>query len=148
MTGAIYAHYSSYNQREESIEGQIRKCTAFAEKNDITILKHYIERAFSAKTDRRPTFQEMIKDSGKKLFDIVLVWKLDRFARNRYDSARYKSALKKNGAKVVSAMDDDVIDAIVSMVMCLQEQENVNLPLYEKGLSETEKSIESLLNAI
>ena len=47
----------------------------------------------------------MIRDSGKGLFDIVLVWKLDRFARNRYDSAHYKSALKKNGVKVVSATE-------------------------------------------
>ena len=73
--------------------------------NGITILRHYIDRAFSAKTDNRPEFQNMIKDSGKKLFDMVIVWKLDRFARNRYDSARYKSLLKKNGIKVVSATE-------------------------------------------
>ena len=105
MNAVIYARYSSDNQREESIEGQIRECTAFAEKNGITILKHYIDRAFSAKTDNRPEFQHMIRDSGKKLFDMVIVWKLDRFARNRYDSARYKTVLKKNGVKVVSATE-------------------------------------------
>ena len=44
MTAVIYARYSSDNQREESIEGQIRECTAYAEKNDITIVKHYIDR--------------------------------------------------------------------------------------------------------
>ena len=105
MTAVIYARYSSDNQREESIEGQIRECTAYAEKNGITIVKHYIDRAISAKTDNRPEFQQMIKDSDKKLFDIVLVWKLDRFARNRYDSARYKTQLKKNGAKLMSATE-------------------------------------------
>jgi len=105
MKAVIYARYSSDSQREESIEGQLRECTAFAEKNSITILRHYIDRAFSAKTDNRPEFQNMIKDSGKKLFDMVIVWKLDRFARNRYDSARYKSLLKKNGVKVVSATE-------------------------------------------
>lgn len=47
MKAVIYARYSSDNQREESIEGQIRECTAFAEKNDITVLKHYIDRAYS-----------------------------------------------------------------------------------------------------
>ena len=72
MTAVIYARYSSDNQREESIEGQIRECTAYAEKNGITIVKHYIDRAISAKTDNRPEFQQMIKDSDKKLFDIVL----------------------------------------------------------------------------
>ena len=105
MTAVIYARYSSDNQREESIEGQIRECTAYAEKNDITIVKHYIDRAISAKTDNRPQFRQMIKDSDKKLFDIVLVWKLDRFARNRYDSARYKTQLKKNGVKLMSATE-------------------------------------------
>ena len=69
MTAVIYARYSSDNQREESIEGQIRECTAYAEKNGITIVKHYIDRAISAKTDNRPEFQQMIKDSDKKLFD-------------------------------------------------------------------------------
>ena len=105
MTAVIYARYSSDNQREESIEGQIRECTAYAEKNGITIVKHYIDRAISAKTDNRPEFQQMIKDSDKTLFDIVLVWKLDRFARNRYDSARYKTQLKKNGVKLMSATE-------------------------------------------
>lgn len=47
----------------------------------------------------------MIKDSGKRLFDMVIVWKLDRFARNRYGSARYKAGLKKNGVKVASATE-------------------------------------------
>ena len=55
MKAVIYARYSSDNQREESIEGQIRECTAFAEKNGITILRHYIDRAFSAKTDVNAT---------------------------------------------------------------------------------------------
>ena len=105
MKAVIYARYSSDNQREESIEGQIRECTAYAEKNGITVLRHYIDRAFSAKTDNRPEFQNMIRDSGKRLFDMIIVWKLDRFARNRYDSARYKTLLKKNGVKVVSATE-------------------------------------------
>ena len=105
MISVIYARYSSDNQREESIEGQIRECTAFAEKNDLTILKHYIDRAYSARTDHRPAFQEMIKDSDKHLFDMVIVWKLDRFSRDRYDSARYKVLLKKNNVRVVSATE-------------------------------------------
>ena len=105
MTAVIYARYSSDNQREESIEGQIRECTAYAEKNGITIVKHYIDRALSAKTDNRPEFQQMIKDSEKRLFDIVLVWKLDRFARNRYDSAHYEYQLERNHVKLVSATE-------------------------------------------
>ena len=105
MTAVIYARYSSDNQREESIEGQIRECTAYAEKNGITVVKHYIDRALSAKTDNRPDFQPIIKDSEKRLFDIVLVWKLDRFARNRYDSAHYEYQLERNHVKLVSATE-------------------------------------------
>ncbi len=105
MNAVIYARYSSDNQREESIEGQLRECTAFAERSGFTVLHHYIDRAYSATTDNRPEFQQMIKDSGKHLFDVVIVWKLDRFSRNRYDSARYKNTLKKNGVKVLSATE-------------------------------------------
>ena len=105
MRGVIYARYSSDNQREESIEGQIRENTAYANKNGIDIVGTYIDRAYSAKTDNRPEFQRMIKDSAKKGFDVVIVWKLDRFSRNRYDSARYKAMLRKNDVKVVSATE-------------------------------------------
>ena len=66
MKGVIYARYSSDNQREESIERQFRECKAFAEKNDIQIVETYIDRALSARTDRRPDFQRMIKDSSGK----------------------------------------------------------------------------------
>ena len=105
MNGVIYARYSSEKQKEESIEGQLRECKAFAKRNDIHIVDTYIDRAISAKTDNRPSFQKMIKDSAKRPFDVILVWKLDRFARNRYDSAHYKSVLRKNGVKVVSVTE-------------------------------------------
>jgi len=105
LKGVIYARYSSDSQTENSIEGQLRECKAFAERNDMTILGTYIDRAFSAKTDNRPEFQKMIKDSSKGLFDFILVWKFDRFARNRYDSAHNKAILRKNGVKVISATE-------------------------------------------
>ena len=105
MTAVIYARYSSDSQREASIEGQLRDCKDYAEKNDITVVGTYIDRAYSAKTDDRPEFQHMIKDSAKKIFDVVLVWKLDRFARNRYDAVNYKHQLEKNGVHLVSAME-------------------------------------------
>ena len=106
MKAVIYARYSSDNQREESIEGQLRECKEYAKRYDMVVVDTYIDRALSAKTDNRPEFLRMIKESGKGLFDIVLVWKLDRFARNRYDSARYKNILKKNGVKVISAREN------------------------------------------
>ena len=105
MKGVIYARYSSDNQREESIEGQIRENMAYAERNGIEIVGTYIDRAYSARTDNRPEFQRMIKDSARRKFEVVIVWKLDRFSRNRYDSAKYKSVLKKNGVRVISATE-------------------------------------------
>ena len=105
MKGVIYARYSSDSQREESIEGQIRECMAFAEKNGIDIIETYVDRALSAKTANRPDFQRLIKDSASKKFEVLLVWKLDRFARNKYDSAHYKRILKNNSVKVVSATE-------------------------------------------
>ncbi len=107
MNAVIYARFSSDRQREESIEGQVRECNAYAEKNGIRVVTTYIDRAKSAAkdTDKRENFQKMIKDSAKHLFDIVLVWKLDRFARSRYDSAHFKNILRKNGVKVVSATE-------------------------------------------
>jgi len=121
MKAVIYARYSSDNQREESIEGQLRECKAFAEKNGMTILTTYIDRALSAKTDNRPEFQRMIKDSHKQLFDVVVVWKLDRFARKRYDSAKYKAILRKNNVKVVSATEPISDDATGILLESLLE---------------------------
>ena len=114
MNAVIYARYSSDSQREESNDGQLRECKAFAESNDITIVDTYIDRALSAKTDNRPDFQRMIKESAKGNFEMIIVWKLDRFARNRYDSAHYKAILQKNGVKVVSAMATKTIICCIS----------------------------------
>ena len=102
----IYARYSSDKQTEQSIEGQIAVCEEFAKRNDYKIIDYYIDRAISGTTDNRPSFQKMIKDSSKKLFDYVLVYKLDRFSRNRYDSVVYKRELRKNNVKVISACEN------------------------------------------
>ncbi len=102
----IYARYSCSNQTEQSIEGQLADCERFAERCGFQIVGTYIDRALTATTDRRPQFQQMIKDSEKGMFDVIVVWKLDRFARNRYDSAVYKQRLKNNGVRVMSAMEN------------------------------------------
>jgi DNA invertase Pin-like site-specific DNA recombinase len=104
MKAVIYARYSSDSQRENPLRGSFGNVPPLPRRTYYHLAPLH-DRAFSAKTDNRPEFQNMIKDSGKKLFDMVIVWKLDRFARNRYDSARYKSTLKKNGVKVVSATE-------------------------------------------
>lgn len=107
----IYARFSSHSQTEQSIEGQLRECYDYAKKHDLLVVSEYIDRALTGTTDKRPSFLQMIEDSKKKTFDYVLVYQLDRFARNRYDSANYKAKLKKNGVRVLSAKENISEDA-------------------------------------
>ena len=111
MNVVLYARFSSENQTENSIDGQLRECEIYCERNGMTVVKTYIDRALSAKSDRRPDFQNLIRDSEKRLFEAVVVWKLDRFSRNRYDSAYYKRILRRNGVKVLSATEPISDDA-------------------------------------
>ncbi len=107
----IYARFSSHAQNEQSIEGQLAECHAFAERNGLQIRHEYIDRALTGTTDKRPEFLRMIEDSKRKGFQFVIVYQLDRFARNRYDSATYKAKLKKNGVRVLSAKENITDDA-------------------------------------
>lgn len=144
----IYARYSSDKQTEQSIEGQLRYCYQYAEQHDYRVVGEYIDRAISGTSDRRPQFQQMISDAEKKQFKYVLVWKLDRFARNRYDSAIYKTKLKKSGVKVLSVTegigdgDESIILEAVLEAMAetysRQLSQNVKRGMHEsalKGLS-------------
>lgn len=101
----FYGRYSSTNQTEQSIEGQRHVCQKYAEQNDMQIVAEYVDRAISGTSDQRPQFQQMIADSAAASWECVLVYKLDRFARNRYDSALYKKKLRDNGVRVVSATE-------------------------------------------
>ncbi len=105
MNAVIYARYSSHSQTEQSIEGQLHDNYEWAAKNGVTVIGEYIDRAQSARTDARTDFQRMIADAAKRQFEMVIVWKLDRFARNRYDSAIYKAKLGKFGVRVVSVKE-------------------------------------------
>lgn len=107
MRAALYARYSAGpRQTDQSIEGQIRDCTAFCEQRGFTVVEVYADRHISGKTDERPEFQRLIADSKKKKFDAVVVWKTDRFARNKYDSAIYKRQLKMNGIQIFYAKEN------------------------------------------
>lgn len=120
MKVVIYARYSSHNQSECSIEGQLEICRAYAQQNNFDIIGEYIDRATTGTTDNRPQFRKMIEDSEKQLFNGVLVYALDRFARNRYDSAVYKAKLKKSNIKVYSAREnisDDPAGVLMESVL-------------------------------
>lgn len=105
IRAVIYARYSSSGQREESIEGQIRECKAYAKRNGFTIVGEYADRALTGRTDKRPDFQRMLRDAERGTFEAVICWKMDRFARNRYDSATYKYRLKKCGVRLFYAAE-------------------------------------------
>ena len=105
-TAVIYARYSSDKQTEQSIEGQVRVCNEYARKHDIVIVDQYVDRAMTGTNDRREEFQKMLKDSAKAKWDYVLVYKLDRFSRDKYESAIHRRTLRNNGIKLVSAMEN------------------------------------------
>lgn len=105
-TAVIYARYSCDKQTEQSIDGQLRVCQDYAKSHDIMIIDTYIDQAISGTTDNRPDFQRMVKDSAKKAFEFVLVYKLDRFSRDKFAATMYKHTLKQNGVKVLSAMEN------------------------------------------
>lgn len=104
-TAVIYARYSSDKQSEQSIDGQLYDCYNYAKQHGVKVLREYIDRAMTGKNDDRPAFKEMIADSAKERWDYVLVWKLDRFARNTMDSAINRRELKKNGVRLLSVME-------------------------------------------
>jgi len=105
-TAVIYARYSSERQTEQSIEGQLRVCNDYAARNDIVVVDTYIDRAMTGTNDKRADFQRMLKDSAKRAWDYVLVYKIDRFGRNKYELAMNKHTLKNNGIRLISAMEN------------------------------------------
>lgn len=106
MDVVIYARYSSHNQTEQSIEGQLNVCYEYAKRNNYNVIREYIDRATTGTNDNRANFQQMMKDSKQKLFQGVLVYQLDRFSRNKYDSVVNKNKLKANGVRVISAKEN------------------------------------------
>ena len=111
----LYARFSSDNQREESIEAQLRAMHEYCSRNSIVVIHEFCDRAKSATTDDRPEFLKMIAASREGDFDFAIVHKLDRFSRNRYDSAYYKRELKKNGVQLLSVLEqmDDSPESII-----------------------------------
>lgn len=102
----IYARYSSDTQTEQSIEGQLRVCQNYAKNNQLLVVDTYVDRAMTGTNDMRPDFQRMIKASSKRQWEYVIVYKLDRFSRDKYEMAIHRKHLKDNGIKILSAMEN------------------------------------------
>lgn len=143
-TAVIYARYSSERQNEQSIEGQLSSCQSYASENDIVIVDTYIDRAMTGKNDNRKEFQRMLKDSYKQAWDYVIVYKLDRFSRNKYEMAIHKKTLRDNGVKLLSAMEriPDTPEGIILESMLEGMAEYYSAELSQKvtrGLNENRK---------
>ncbi|MGL4549423.1 recombinase family protein [Eubacterium aggregans] len=137
----IYARFSSDNQRDESIDAQVRACKEYCKRNGMVLVKIYSDEARSATTDQRPEFQQMIRDAESGEWQAVIVHKLDRFSRDRYDSAYYKRQLKINGIRLYSVLEnlDDSPESIIleSVLEGMAEYYSKNLARETmKGLKE------------
>lgn len=139
---AFYGRFSSNNQREESAEAQLRASSDFADRNNYEIVAKYIDRAKSGTSSRKRTeFLKIIKDAEKGLFQVIIVHKLDRFSRDKYDSAFYKRKLKQCGVKLISVTEqlDDSPESVIleSVIEGMAEYYSKNLARETmKGLKE------------
>ena len=140
----IYARYSSERQTEQSIEGQLSVCKKFALDNDFAVLDEYIDRATTGTNDNRLAFQTMIRDSARREWQYVIVYKGDRFSRNRIESAIHKKTLRDNGVKLVSATENipDSPEGIIleSLLEGMAEYYSAELSQkVKRGLNESRK---------
>lgn len=137
----FYGRFSSNNQREESIGAQLRATKDFAQRNGYEIVAEYTDKAKSGTNDKRPEFRRMIKDAESGNFDYVIVHKLDRFSRDKYDSALYKRKLKQCGVRLISVTEqlDDSPESVIleSVIEGMAEYYSKNLARETmKGLKE------------
>ena len=102
-SAVIYARYSSASQTEQSIEGQLHVCNQYAKANDLIVVDTYIDRATTGTNDNRAAFQQMLKDSEASVWEVVLVYAIDRFGRNSIEVAINKQRLKSNKKVLISA---------------------------------------------
>lgn len=132
-TAVIYARYSSHNQRDVSIEQQVTECQEFAQRNSLNILEIYADRAVSGKTDRRPNFQRMMKEAGKKKFQYVVAWKSNRMGRNMLQAMMNEARLNELGVRCLYTEED--FDDTAAGRFALRNMMNVN-QFYSENMAE------------
>ena len=140
-TAYAYARFSSDNQREESIDAQVRAINEYCAKEGIKLLRVFKDEAFSARTDKRPAFQELFQLIKTHPADYLIVHKSDRFARSRADDAFYRAKLKEAGMRLVSVLErfDDTPESIImeGLMASLNEYYSANLSREsKKGIKE------------
>jgi len=132
----IYCRYSCDKQQETSIEGQLDVCYSYANKNGYEVVQEFIDRATTGRNDNRAEFQRMLSLSNKKEFDAVIVYKLDRFSRNRYEAVINEKKLNDNGVLLLSAMENvnDNAESVILKSLMQGLNEYYSLELSQKVL--------------
>ena len=138
LTYAVgYCRFSSDNQRNESIDAQKRAIQNYADENNIIVTNWYLDYAQSGTSADRKEFQKMIEASKYRNFSMVLVHKLDRFSRSKYDNAIYKHKLQLNGVRVISATETisntpegALMEGLLEMFAELYSKASMGLGLY------------------
>lgn len=129
----IYARFSSHNQREVSIEQQIKECQKFAAANNLRVVEIYSDKAVSGKTDRRTSFQRMMKDAGKGNFQYVVAWKSNRMGRNMLEAMLNDARLRDLGVRTLYTEED--FDDTAAGRFALRNMMNVN-QFYSENMAE------------
>ncbi|MFT8953777.1 MAG: recombinase family protein, partial [Gluconobacter sp.] len=108
MKVALYARYSSDNQRDASIEDQLRACRGYADTQGWTIVDSYSDRAISGASLIRPGIQELISDANAGRFQILLTEAMDRLSRDQEDIAGLFKRMSFAGVKIVTLSEGEI----------------------------------------
>lgn len=131
--GVDYARYSSHNQKEASIEQQVAACQQKAKELGITLIESYEDRAITGKTDKRPSFQRMMKDAEKGKFKYVIAWKSNRIGRNMLEAMMNEAKLQSWGVRVLYV--EESFDDTAAGRFALRSMMNVN-QFYSENMAE------------
>lgn len=137
LRAAVYIRYSSENQRDGySVEYQLDECKKYIAEQGFAFEKAYIDEAVSGKSaNKRNAFFELLADVKNGLYDVVIVYKYSRFARNLMEATLYRQQIEKNGAKLISAMeriDDSTPEGRMmrNIIMTMDEYYSDNLSTF------------------
>lgn len=106
LTAAIYARYSSHNQKEESIEQQLEECHAYARANHYRVIAEYTDSAISGKSDNRPAYQRMLRNAERGQFQVLIAYKSNRIARNMLNALACEERMARYGVRIVYAKEE------------------------------------------
>ena len=115
MRAAIYARYSSENQKEASLEDQVRYCKRLVEDRGWTIAKTYTDRALSGATPLRPGYQDLLADARSGQFDVVVAEGLDRLSRDQETIAAFFKQVRFAGVSIVTRAEGEISELHVGL---------------------------------